>query len=42
MFNLIPTETFKAPVKVQVATKSGTWREESFNGIFLRTGEDDR
>ena len=42
MFNLTPTETFKAPVKVQVATKSGTWREESFNGIFLRTGEDDR
>eukprot|EP01034_Spumella_vulgaris_P040158 gene40158-49666_t len=42
MFNLTPTETFKAPVKVQVATKSGIWREESFSGIFLRTGEEDR
>ena len=42
MFILAPTETFKAPVKVNVATPSGAWREESFTGIFKRTSEDDR
>lgn len=42
MFSLTPTETFKAPVKVQVATKSGAWREESFVGEFLRTDESQR
>lgn len=42
MFKLTPTETFKAPVKVNVATPSGAWREESFIGIFKRTDEDNR
>ena len=42
MFILAPTETFKATVKVNVATPSGTWREESFVGIFKRTTEEDR
>lgn len=42
MFVLAPTETFKAPVKVQVATASGAWREESFTGIFLRSKEEER
>lgn len=42
MFQLVQTETFKAPVKVQVATPSGAWREESFTGIFKRTDEDQR
>lgn len=42
MFNLTPEETFKASVKVNVATKSGAWREESFTGEFLRTPEEDR
>lgn len=42
MFILTPTETFKATVKVQVATASGGWREESFVGIFLRSAEDER
>lgn len=42
MFILEPTETFKAPVKVNVATQSGTWREESFVGIFKRSDEEQR
>lgn len=42
MFILTPTETFKATVKVNVATPSGGWREESFVGIFKRTLEEDR
>lgn len=42
MFVLTPTETFKAPVKVQVATASGGWREESFMGIFLRSDDEER
>lgn len=42
MFILAPTETFKATVKVNVATPSGRWREESFVGIFKRTQEDQR
>lgn len=42
MFILAPTETFKAIVKVNVATPSGAWREESFTGIFKRTHEDRR
>lgn len=42
MFKLTQSETFKAPVKVNVATPSGAWREESFVGIFKRTDEDRR
>lgn len=42
MFILAPTETFKATVKVNVATPSGAWREESFVGVFKRTYEDQR
>lgn len=42
MFILTPTETFKATVKVQVATATGGWREESFVGIFERAKEDER
>lgn len=42
MFILTPTETFKAPVKVNVATPSGGWREESFTAIFKRTDEEQR
>jgi len=42
MFILAPTETFKAIVKVNVATPSGAWREESFTGVFQRTHEDQR
>lgn len=42
MFILQPTETFKAPVKVMVATTSGAWREESFVGVFERTFEEER
>lgn len=42
MFILAPTETFKAPVKVNVATPGGAWREESFTGIFKRSDEDQR
>ncbi|KAB2902139.1 MAG: hypothetical protein F9K35_04620, partial [Burkholderiaceae bacterium] len=42
MFILTPVETFKAPVKVNVAMQSGGWREESFVGVFLRTDEDQR
>ena len=42
MFCLAPTETFKAPVKVNVATPSGLWREESFVGKFKRTDESQR
>lgn len=42
MFTLVPTETFKAPVKVNVAMPSGGWKEESFQGIFKRTDEEDR
>lgn len=42
MFQLVQTETFKATVKVNVATPSGAWREESFVGIFKRTDEDRR
>lgn len=42
MFILTPEETFKASVKVNVATKSGAWREESFIGEFKRTDEDER
>ena len=42
MFILAPTETFKAKVTVNVATPSGSWREESFTGIFKRTYEEDR
>ncbi len=42
MFILQPVETFKAPVKVNVATQSGAWREESFTGIFQRTDETER
>lgn len=42
MFKLAQTETFKATVKVNVATASGAWREESFVGIFKRTDEDRR
>ena len=42
MFILAPTETFKATVKVNVATPSGAWREESFAAIFKRTYEDRR
>lgn len=42
MFILAPTETFKAKVTVNVATQAGSWREESFTGIFKRTYEEDR
>lgn len=42
MFVLNPTEKFKATVKVNVATTSGGWREESFVGVFLRTPESER
>ena len=42
MFHLAPTETFKATVKVNVATPSGGWREESFVAVFKRTFEEDR
>ncbi len=42
MFSLAPTETFKATVKVNVATKSGNFREESFVGVFERTYEAER
>ena len=42
MFNLAPTETFKHEVKVQTKTESGSWREESFVGVFVRTPEDRR
>ncbi len=42
MFSLSPTDTFKATVKVNVATKSGAWREESFVAEFERTFEDER
>lgn len=42
MFTLAPKETFKAPVKVNVATTSGAWREESFTAIFKRTDEENR
>lgn len=42
MFILSPTETFKATVKVNVATPSGSWREESFVGVFKRTFEEQR
>lgn len=41
-FALRPTETFRQEVKVQVKTEKGTWREESFVGIFKRTLEEDR
>lgn len=42
MFNLNPTEKFSATVKVNVATQSGGWCEESFVGEFLRTKESER
>ncbi|WOI43786.1 hypothetical protein [Acidovorax sp. BLS4] len=42
MFILTPTETFKATVKVNVATPSGAWREESFVGVFKRSDEEQR
>lgn len=42
MFKLAQSETFKALIKVNVATPSGAWREESFTGIFKRTDEDRR
>lgn len=42
MFNLTPSETFKEPVKMQVKTENGLWREETFTAIFLRTGEERR
>ncbi|WP_313074446.1 hypothetical protein [Melaminivora sp.] len=42
MFILAPSETFKAKVTVNVATKSGTWREESFIGIFKRSDDTER
>ncbi len=42
MFILSPTETFKATVKVNVATPSGSWREEGFVGVFKRTYEEQR
>lgn len=41
-FALRPSETFRQEVKVQVKTEKGTWREESFTGIFKRTKEEDR
>lgn len=42
MFELNPTETFKHEVKVNSKLPSGSWREESFTGVFLRTSEDER
>ncbi|MDB5884242.1 MAG: hypothetical protein JWR74_413 [Polaromonas sp.] len=42
MFNLAPTETFKAPVTVNVAQPGGGWKQESFTGEFKRTDEDRR
>ncbi|MDA8522308.1 hypothetical protein [Acidovorax sp. NCPPB 4044] len=42
MFILTPSETFKALVKVNVATPSGAWREESFTAIFRRSDEEQR
>lgn len=42
MFNLTPSETFKETVKIQVKTESGSWREESFTAIFLRSEEERR
>lgn len=42
MFNLTPSEEFEAQVKTWVVQKNGTWKEESFFGVFKRTGDDDR
>ncbi|WP_429949286.1 hypothetical protein ACQYWY_20365 [Comamonas sediminis] len=41
-FALAQTETFKSTVKVNVKTKNGAWREETFTAIFKRTDEDGR
>jgi len=41
-FALAQTETFKSTVKVNVKTKSGTWREETFIATFKRMNEDGR
>lgn len=42
MFTLVPQETFKATVTVNVATSTGAWKTESFVGTFQRTFEEDR
>ena len=39
-FTLVPKEKFKATVTVNVAQPSGGWKQESFQGEFLRTPED--
>lgn len=41
-FALAQTETFKSTVKVNIRTKSGSWREETFTAIFKRTNETER
>lgn len=41
-FTLVPTETFKASVTVNVATPGGGWKQESFIGEFLRTDDEQR
>lgn len=39
-FTLEPTEKFKATVTVNVVKPGGGWKQDSFQGEFLRTSED--
>lgn len=39
-FNLVQTEKFKATVTVNVAQPNGGWKQEGFQGEFLRTPEE--
>ncbi len=41
-FALAQSETFKSTVKVNIRTKNGTWREETFTAIFKRVDEEAR